>query len=231
MESELSSCVRYKVLEFLIQSAQRLEVRPIVKYSALSLFADRFYPSLTRFRQTSDKENWLLKPMRDSNLQLFTLISLWISSKIHESRAISVKGLKSLGDEFIKEQQFMIRDFLEGVIDFNIGTSNIAFVILEKHLIQFKGIAIVGELLNFEACMDIMDLLYEEQELSTLYYNPESLSAAILVVAYVITVPKQKWEFPVLPWVKFISSCKEEDVVEIVGNILKHVVGGRTLSF
>ncbi|XP_047342689.1 cyclin-J18 isoform X3 [Impatiens glandulifera] len=178
MESELSSCVRYKVLEFLIQSAQ-----------------------------------------------------------IHESRAISVKGLKSLGDEFIKEQQFMIRDFLEGellfmqVIDFNIGTSNIAFVILEKHLIQFKGIAIVGELLNFEACMDIMDLLYEEQELSTLYYNPESLSAAILVVAYVITVPKQKWEFPVLPWVKFISSCKEEDVVEIVGNILKHVVGGRTLSF
>lgn len=91
-----------------------------------------------------------------------------------------------------------------------------------------RGIAKVGELVNFEACLDIMDLLYEKEETSVLYSSPCSLAASILacsstvyqfikfcallfilllrvvillqVASYVITVPRQKWEFPVLPW-------------------------------
>ncbi|KAK2635633.1 hypothetical protein Ddye_030425 [Dipteronia dyeriana] len=216
--------------EFLIQSASELHVPPIVKYAAFSLFADRFYSSLTRYIQEGhDKGNWLLNPTRESNLQLFALISLWISSKIHDSRPLSVKSLKCLGDKIIEEQHFTTRDFSEAeivfmqVLDFDIGTSNIAFIFLEDFLVQFKEVARVGEFVSFEACMDLMDLLYEKEETSILYRSPRSLAASVLVAAYVITVPKQRCEFPVLSWVKFVTSIEEEDVVESVGEILKHV--------
>lgn len=86
-------------------------------------------------------ESWLLRPLRESNLQLFSLVSIWISSKvgnhnllimgfhcwrrlyvshisclqIHDSQPLSVKSLKLLGDKMIKEQHFTTRDFLEAV--------------------------------------------------------------------------------------------------------------------
>ncbi|CBI26780.3 unnamed protein product, partial [Vitis vinifera] len=110
-----SGSVRHRVLAFLIQSAHRLEVTPIVKYTSLSLFADRFYPCLPRLMQVKHTGSWLLQPMRESHLQLFALISIWISSKIHDSRPLSMKSLKSLGDGIINEQHFTTRDFLEAV--------------------------------------------------------------------------------------------------------------------
>ncbi|KAG4116229.1 hypothetical protein ERO13_D12G157000v2 [Gossypium hirsutum] len=117
--------LRKKSVEFLIRSSHQLRASPIVKYSALSLFADRFLPSLTTLIKMRNKiGSWLLRSMEESNLQLFSLISIWISSK---------------------------------------------------------------------------------------------------VASYVVTVPKQQWEFPVLPWVKFVTSYKEEDIVEKVKDILTHV--------
>ncbi|KAF5948060.1 hypothetical protein HYC85_014017 [Camellia sinensis] len=87
-------------------------------------------------------------------------------------------------------------------------------------IIWLEGIATVGKLVNFDACMDIMELLYEKDQTSALYNSPKYLAASILacaftflisnlliqkcctcyVASYVITVPKQRWEFPVLPW-------------------------------
>ncbi|EXC05034.1 hypothetical protein L484_019282 [Morus notabilis] len=183
-----------------------LEVIPIVKYTALSFFADRFYPCFARFEAGDDVANWLLQPVRESNLQLFALVSIWISSKIHNSRPLSIKSLKSLGDKVVKEQHFTNRDFLEAevvlmqVLHFDIGVGNIAFVLLEELLVQLKEVARVGDLVNFEACMDIMDLLYEKEKMSSGYCSPCSLAASTLVASYVITVPKQRWEFPILPW-------------------------------
>ncbi|KAF9597827.1 hypothetical protein IFM89_021912 [Coptis chinensis] len=80
------------------------------------------------------------------------------------------------------------------------GASSITFVFLEQYLNQFRQVARVGELVDFDACMDIMDLLYETEEMSRLYDSPRYLAAAILVVSYIITIPKQQWEFPLLPW-------------------------------
>ncbi|GLT90592.1 hypothetical protein SLE2022_085170 [Rubroshorea leprosula] len=220
------SSQRFESVEFLIQSAHQLEVTPVVKYTALSFFADRFLPRLI---QANDVGNWLLQPMGGGNLQLFALISVWISSKIHDSHPVLLKSLKSLGDMFITEQHFTTRDFLEAelvllqVLNFDIGTSNVAFMFLEELFVRFKGVAKVGELMSFEACMDLMDLLYEKEETSILFCSPCSLAASILVSSYVVTVPKQQWEFPVLPWVKFVTSCKEEDIVKQVKEILKHV--------
>ncbi|KAK7834974.1 cyclin-j18 [Quercus suber] len=209
MRSEQQRPLRLPLLQFLIQSARDLKVVPIVKYAALSLFFDRFYPSLSRFTQEGDATaNWLLQPIRESNLQLFALISIWVSSKIHDSRPLSVKSLKSLGDRTITEQHFTTRDFVEAevvllqVLDFEIGTANNAFVFLEELYFQFKEVAKLGEVLNFEACIDIMDLLYERDETSVLYSSPRSLAAS--VASYVITVPKQRQEFPVLPWGKIL---------------------------
>ncbi|XP_074345821.1 cyclin-J18 isoform X2 [Apium graveolens] len=219
----MSPEMRVRVLGFLIQTAQELQVSPIVKYSALSLFADRFYRSLSSFTVGEGSGNWLLQPIRESNLQLFALISIWISSKIHDSGPISVKRLKSLGDKTIQEQHFTIRDFLEAVLNFDIGTLNTAFIFLEDLIIQFKGVARVGKQVNFEACMEIMDICYEKEQTSILFSSPISLAASILVASYVITTPKQRWEFPVIPWVKFVTSCKEADIAENVKDILKHI--------
>ncbi|KAE8661492.1 Cyclin-J18 [Hibiscus syriacus] len=234
--------MRKKSVEFLIRSSHLLRAPLIVKYTGLFLFADRFLPSLTTLiNQRNQIGSWLLRSVEESNLQLFALISIWISSKKHDSLALSVKCFKSLRDEFIKDQHFTTRDFVEAevvflkVLNFEIGTSNVAFIFLEELFVQFNGVAKVGELVSFEACMDVMDFLYENEETSLLFSSPYSLAAAILacfrsskispinVTSYVITVPKQQWEFPVLPWVKFATSYKEEDIGEKVKDILMHV--------
>ncbi|KAM5567873.1 cyclin-J18 [Rosa sericea] len=229
-ESGSALPLRARLIDFLIQSSQRLQLSPTEKYTALSLFAHRFYPRfMSQLEQGNDMGNWLLQPLRESNLQLFALVSLWISNKIHSSPALSVKIFKSLGDKSINEQHFTIRDYSEAevvlmqVVNFEICVENVAFVYFEELLLQFKGVSKVGELVNFEAGMDIMDLLYEKEETTMLYANPRFLAASVLVASYVTTVPKQKLEFPVLPWVKFVTGCEEEDIVEMVREILKHV--------
>ncbi|KAL8265916.1 hypothetical protein R6Q59_003260 [Mikania micrantha] len=213
MTNDLSSNARIRVLDFFIQSAQQLEVPPIVKYTALSFFAERFFPII--FRSSQDiTGHWLLQPVRESNLQLFALIAIWISSKIHDTRPLTIQKLKTLADKIIHEQHYTIRDFAEAplmtslfsilkVLNFDIGTSDIAYRLLEDLLIQLKEVATIGAHLNLEVCMDIMDLLYEKEETTTLYNSPHPLAASILVASYVIAVPKQRWEFPVVPWGKF----------------------------
>ncbi|XP_057740936.1 cyclin-J18 isoform X2 [Arachis stenosperma] len=201
VDSTLISSQRLSLVEFLIQSAEHLQVAPVVKYSALSLFADRFLPSLPRFKiDAHNSNNWLLKPLTESALHLFAM---------HDSRPLSVTCLRSLANKSISEQHFTTRNFLEAevlfmqVLNFEIGTTNIAFLFLQELWIQIKGVAKAGELINFEACMEIMDLLYEKEETSLLCtYScpPHSLAASILVVTYVMTVPQHKWEFPILPW-------------------------------
>ncbi|KAE9605206.1 putative cyclin [Lupinus albus] len=188
----LSSSQRLHMVEFLIQSAQYLQVAPIVKYSALSLFTDRFLHSLPSFIRCSGSGNWLLKPVTESALQLFVFISLWISSKINESQPLSVTHLKALADKSIKEQHFTTRNFLEAevlflqVLNFEIGSTNVAFLFLEDIWTQINGVAKVGELIKFEVCMEVMDLLYEKEEISLLYRSPHSLAASILVYSLVL---------------------------------------------
>ncbi|XP_022633295.1 cyclin-J18 [Vigna radiata var. radiata] len=232
MEESKIEMDRVPLVEFFIQSAERLQVSPIVKYSAFSFLADRFVPSLPTFIQAdgTSSSSWLLRPVTQSTLQLFALISLWISTKIHNSRPLSIACFKSLADTSIKEQHFTTRNFLEAevlfmqVLNFEIGTANIAFFFLEDLWVQFRGVAKVGELISIEVCMDIMDLLYEKEDMSVHFRSPKSLAASILVTSYVITVPKQKWEFPVLAWVNFVTSCKEADITRLVTKILKHVL-------
>ncbi|XP_022998535.1 cyclin-J18 isoform X2 [Cucurbita maxima] len=189
---------------------------------------------IKRITSRNASRNWLLQPITESNLQLFALVSLWISSKLHTSHPLSVKLLKSFGDKMIKEQHFMTRDLLDAevifmqILKFEIGTANITFVFLEELLIQFKEVAKVGELVNWEACMDVMDLLYEKEETSVSYSSPRSLAAAILVASYLITVPVQEWEFPVIPWVQFVMPFIEEDIVEQVRDILLQVLETET---
>ncbi|XP_026379197.1 cyclin-J18-like isoform X4 [Papaver somniferum] len=225
--------LRRSAVEFLIVSSLQLGVTPVVKYTALSIFVERFLPSIKNNNRSLRKkhgDNWLLQPLRQCNLQLFALVSVWVSSKIHDTRPLSVQSLKSLGDVAIKEQHYTTRDFLEAevvllqVLDFEIGASNVAYVFLEDFLIRLRKLARVGDLVKLKACMDIMDVLYETEETSVLYNSPDFLAAAILVASYVISVPKQEHEFPLLSWVKFVSSFKEEDTLELARTILQHVL-------
>ncbi|XP_020582851.1 cyclin-J18-like isoform X2 [Phalaenopsis equestris] len=211
--SDSSTLLRRHLLEFLINSSQQLLVRPIVKYTALSFFADRFLPSISRSRQGDlfdearcDGSCWLFRPLAESNLQVFALVSIWVSSKLHETQPLSVKSLKSLGDMVISDQCFTTRDFAMAesafleVMQFDIGASQVAFIFLEELLVQFRELSKVGNLVSLEVCMEIMDLLYETEQTSMLFSSPHALSASILVAAYFFMVPKQQWEFPLLPW-------------------------------
>uniref|UniRef100_A0A0A9DEB6 Uncharacterized protein n=1 Tax=Arundo donax TaxID=35708 RepID=A0A0A9DEB6_ARUDO len=88
--------------------------------------------------------SWLLEPLRDSNLELFALVAVWIASKIHDARLLSVKSLKALGDRIIADQHFTCRDFAVAelvfmeVVEYNIGSSSIVFIYLEELLIHFR---------------------------------------------------------------------------------------------
>ncbi|KAK8941815.1 Cyclin-J18-like [Platanthera guangdongensis] len=235
--SDSPALLRRRLLEFLIVSSQQLLVRPIIKYTALSFFADGFLPSITRSRASNlfDEENgvedcWLLRPLTESNLQLFALVSIWVSSKLHDTRPLSVKSLKSLGDVLVDDQCFTTRDFADGervflkVIQFDIGASKIVFIFLEELLIQFRELSRVGNLINLEVCMEVMDLLYETEHTSMFFHSPHALAASILVATYFFLAPRQQWEFPLLPWVKFVTSFEEADIGALVHYILLHVL-------
>lgn len=43
--------------------------------------------------------------------------------------------------------------------------------------------------MKFEACMDVMDLLYENEETSALYSSPEALAASVVVCAKSLQLP------------------------------------------
>ncbi|CAA7401343.1 unnamed protein product [Spirodela intermedia] len=227
---------RRQLLDFLMNACVWLGVAPIVKYTALSFFADRFLPCLPRISRENSAQNWLLHPLTESKLQIFILISLWISSKLHDTYPMSSKMLKSFGDRHIKDQHFTMRDFVEAeiifmeVLNYEIGASNVTFLFLEELLIQFRAMSKIGELVSFHACMDIMDLLYETEEAASLYGHSRPLAASILVTSYILTVPKQRWEFPLLPWVKFAASHEEEHVEQLVRKVLEHILVPTTTS-
>ncbi|KAL6596305.1 hypothetical protein ACP70R_047669 [Stipagrostis hirtigluma subsp. patula] len=227
---------RRHLLQFLLHASKRLDLRPIVKYAALAFFAGRLLPALPRkvgfcgARSGRAVRSWLLEPLRDSNLELFALVAVWIASKIHDSRPLSVKSLKALGDRIIADQHFTCRDFASAelvfmeVVEYNIGSSSIVFIYLEELLIQFREISKLGDLLDLDVCMEILDILYETEDTSLLFNSPCSLAASTLVAAYALSVPKQTWEFPVLSWVKFATSYDEEEIMKIVLTILMHVL-------
>lgn len=97
------------------------------------------WANLQSFEGGKGSGSWLLRPIGESNLQLFALVSIWVSSKvsgdylllhyqyppfwiskfvilqIHDTPPMSVNNLKLLGDKFIKEQHYTKRDFLEAV--------------------------------------------------------------------------------------------------------------------
>lgn len=143
---------------------------------------------------------------------------------------MSVKSLKALGDRIIADQHFMCRDFASAelvfleVVEHNIGFSSICFIYLEELLMHFREISKIGELLDLDVCMEILDILYETEDTSLLFNSPCSLAASTLVAAYAISVPKQTWEFPILPWVRFATSYDEEEIMKIVLTILLHVL-------
>ncbi|KAG6467210.1 hypothetical protein ZIOFF_074981 [Zingiber officinale] len=116
----------------------------VCEYLSLVLFGLYFPRRKAPSLEEKDGGSWLLRPVRESNLQLFSLASIWISNKIHDRSPLSVKSLKALGDKLIIDQHFTTKDFVEAelvfmeVSGYDIGASNIAFNFLEDLLIQFR---------------------------------------------------------------------------------------------
>ncbi|XP_010554298.1 PREDICTED: cyclin-J18-like isoform X2 [Tarenaya hassleriana] len=71
--------------------------------------------------------------------------------------------------------------------------------------------------------MDVMDLLNEKEATSILYGSSTTLAASILVCFYIVVVSKKRRKFPALPWVKFLTACKEDELLVLVRHILGQV--------
>ncbi|XP_074265295.1 cyclin-J18-like, partial [Silene latifolia] len=218
---------------FLIETAAKLEAPPIIKYSALTLFAHRFFPYISTPSSSLQHRHFLLQnPLNYATLQLFALISLLISSKSHGYRQLRLKSLKSIGDDRIKDQHYTKTDYLDAEIlflqcvNFDIGTmKNSVFMTVEELLVRFKEVARVAEMVRVEVCIDVMDVLYESEAISRLFVEaPVCLAAAIVAASFVITVPKRSCEFPLVSWLRFATGCSEDDVLWIVELILEHIV-------
>lgn len=80
-------------------------------------------------------------------------------------------------------------------------------------------------MVSLEACLDVMDLMYENQKISRLFVqSPMCAGTGVLASSFVMTVPRQRWEFPLLSWLNFVSCCRERDILPIVKIILQHVL-------
>ncbi|XP_057860699.2 cyclin-J18 isoform X2 [Cryptomeria japonica] len=221
------SSYRRAALAFLIHITQELRSRPLTKYTALCFFGDRFLRALPARGRAweNDREIRWIEPCKESNLQLFALISVWIASKIHETRPIYVGSLKSISDELITEQHFTIRDFIEATIHFNLRTGNIIFMCLEDLLIQFRNTAVSAKDLKSSVCLDVLDIMYESEDLCSTFLSTDIVAAAaILVVAYILTVPRGRSEFPMIPWLKIVCRCEEEDIETLCERILMSIL-------
>ncbi|KAG0471245.1 hypothetical protein HPP92_015791 [Vanilla planifolia] len=124
----------------------------------------------------------------------------------------------------------MVESVFAQLLDFDIGASKVAFVFLEELLIQLRELSKVGDLIILEVCMEIMDLLYETEHTSELFGSPQALAASVLVTAYFFLVPKQRWEFPLLPWVKFATSYDAAEIGELIQYVLLHVLGAEAFK-
>ncbi|KAH9299743.1 hypothetical protein KI387_031425, partial [Taxus chinensis] len=209
----------------------KLGVRPLTKYTALSFFGDRFLRALQSRATKKFRGRPLFDPSKESNLQLFALVSLWIASKIHETRPIFVGSLKSVADKHITDQHFTTRDFIDAelefmkAIDFNLGSQSILFLRLEDLLIQFRNTAVAAKDLKPSVCLDILDIMYESEDLQAAFLSTDNVSpAAILAMAYILTVPTGWSEFPLVPWIKIVCECEEKYVKTLCERILKHVL-------
>lgn len=115
------------------------------------------------------------------------------------------------------------------VLDFEIGTSRIGYVFVEDLIVRFKEIARVGECLSENVVTDVLDLMYEDERLGGVVMSglsPVLVAGAVLVVSYVVSVERKgaSEEFPVLAWVKFVTSCGEDEILGVVEGILRHIV-------
>eukprot|EP01018_Ginkgo_biloba_P034901 Gb_03632 [translate_table: standard] len=106
---------------------------------------------------------------------------------------------------------------------------NILYLFLQDLLLQFRSIARAGKYLKLSVCLDILDIMYESEDLNVTFLSADVLAAAILSVAYVLTIPKGRSEFPLLPWLKLVTNCEDKDVRVLAERILMHILQCQTL--
>lgn len=88
------------------------------------------------------------------------------------------------------------------------------WLLLSLSLCYFRDVAWVGEHMNFEACMDIMDLLYEKEEFLDLFNTSNCLAASILARLFYFTWFRTYWssifffgEYSILSLRSTINHC------------------------
>uniref|UniRef100_A0A803MQJ3 Uncharacterized protein n=1 Tax=Chenopodium quinoa TaxID=63459 RepID=A0A803MQJ3_CHEQI len=79
---------------------------------------------------------------------------------------------------------------------------NSVFLVIEELMMKLKEVAKVGEMVSIKVYCDVIDLMYENDEISRIFVES---SVYLVAAVYAMTMPKQRCEFSMVGWVNFFK--------------------------
>ncbi|CAI5987354.1 unnamed protein product [Closterium sp. NIES-65] len=112
---------------------------------------------------------------------------------------------------------------LLGTINFEIETGRSCPSALEDLLRELRRVSRVGDFIKLSTCFTIYTLMHSDSKLRQ-HLSRAALPASIIVVAYLISVPKKQALFPVLQWVCAMNNQDQDEIHGFTRLILQAIL-------
>ncbi|BBN14662.1 hypothetical protein MPTK1_6g13410 [Marchantia polymorpha subsp. ruderalis] len=220
-------------LTFLLHLSEILEVEPITKYCALLFYEDRLLPLLRGLTEEEGRINlnsghFRVYPLTLCNLQLLGSACFWISAKLHENEVPSAKTLKSLLRECVTGASFKRKDIIGAerlvleAINYDITCGPTVYSLLQILLVNLRNVTILGDFITSKACEYLLDIVYDCR--SVLKTPKPIVAAAVLAVGYIVCVPLEENNFPLLHWLTKTTNAHASHIERVVSILLSYVM-------
>lgn len=153
---------------------------------------------------------------------------------MHETSPISLEQLKCLANASISDYVLTASDFSEmeivflKMINFDLRARKLGIILLEDFFSQLRSTSRVGKKVSFQTCSDVFTLLYENPRFICGQASERLTAIAVLVSAYLLSVPKDECTFPLLAWASQVSKHPQDEVRNFTHKILSWVLSERT---
>ncbi|CAI5483831.1 unnamed protein product [Closterium sp. Yama58-4] len=112
---------------------------------------------------------------------------------------------------------------IEQTINFEIETGRSCPSVLEDLLRELRRVSRVGDFIKLSTCFTIYTLMHSDSFLRQ-HLSRAALPASIIVVAYLISVPKKQALFPVLQWVCAMNNQDQDEIQGLTRLILQAIL-------
>ncbi|CAI5492907.1 unnamed protein product [Closterium sp. Naga37s-1] len=146
-----------------------------------------------------------------------------------ETQQISLTELKACSSRIISDKVYTAKDFVNaeiellGTINFEIETGRSCPSVLEDLLRELRRVSRVGDFIKLSTCFTIYTLMHSDSKLRQ-HLSRAALPASIIVVAYLISVPKKQALFPVLQWVCAMNNQDQDEIHGVTRLILQAIL-------